>query len=528
LLKERQAAGTQAALNGTIEKILVIPFPERIPLFYAATFATFLCVLMAMSGTGMLFTAMAFIFIIVATLAFNVAGGFARTQGSYIFFFATLAVIVGMVVKVVVWEPVDSLLRSPLTTMGAYTGGIIGMLASAYITRRIASNEGILQDICSLDDMGSAAIGCVVAGFGIPFLTGFLASTGSPLFLPIASAASQLNRFMSMGIILGTTYEIRVSGGKRSINGSVLLGVALIWFTGVLIGFSKEALFAPLLCWLVSCAALRYRFARYQIIGMVCFLVFSISYLVPFCQIGRNANEENATLGARISVAYGLLSDIGEVRDKYKAEQASERRDENTYFFEKDEGFFERLVMFSIDDRLITVTREKGPFGMSPLVLYAGNVIPRVLWKNKPTLAMGNLFAHEIGFNEEDTTTGISFSPVAEAYHEAEWFGVLVVAPIIWVALFTALDSLCGDLRKSPWGILVFAMYAHIAPEGMLAGAFYMMTYGALIVVVVAFFSADLMPMVSSFVAPPKRKVFPVRSAIARHGSALDSRGPHV
>lgn len=507
---------------------MIIPFPERISLFYASAFGAVLSMLLILSGTGALFSALAFVFIVLATLAFNVAGGLTRPSGSYVFFFSVLAVIMGLVVKVAIWEPAEVLLHSPVTTMGAYTGGMVAMLAAVYVSRRLSRKEGLLQDICSTEDMGLAAIGCVVGGFGLPFVAGLMASTGSALFLPIASAAGQLNRFLNMAVILGATYEIRKSGGTRSVNPAVLLGGTMLFFNGAFLGFSKEALFTPLLCWLASCAALRYRFALYQIVGIALVLLFCGYYMVPYCQYGRSVDAPDNTLAGRSSVSFSLITHLGEVREKYRAAVGDEARsDKGFWFFQKDEGFLDRLQMFGIDDALNTVTDQKGAFGMSPYIFYISSIVPRVLWKDKPSISMGNTFAHEIGFNEDDTWTGISFTPVAEAYHEAKWFGVLVAEPIIWILLFVISDSLCGDLRKSPWGILTFALFAHQAPEGALQGAFYMMSYGALIVLVVAYFSAYLMPMLSSLVTPPKRNVVPLGTdGGGRRGAAFANARP--
>ena len=67
---------------------------------------------------------------------------------------------------------------------------------------------------------------------------------------------------------------------------------------------------------------------------------------------------------------------------------------------------------------------------------------------------------------DEDRTTGISFSPIGEAFHVGRWTGIFIVAPILWIMLFTLYDSLCGDARKVPWGLLAIVLFAHIAPEG--------------------------------------------------------------
>jgi hypothetical protein len=124
------------------------------------------------------------------------------------------------------------------------------------------------------------------------------------------------------------------------------------------------------------------------------------------------------------------------------------------------------------------------------------NAIPHVLWPNKPSFNFGNAYAHELGgMAEEDTSTGIAFSPTSEAYHMAKWVGVLVVAPLVWFVLFVLLDSLFGDLRATPWGLLVLAEISHVAPEGCLTGAISLMTYGTETFIFCAFFATWVAPI---------------------------------
>ena len=87
-----------------------------------------LCVTQVIEGTPLTFSLMSLAFILIATVAFNVAGGFARPSVSYIFFYAVIAVIVGLTYKALLGEPADSNLSAPQTTMLVYVGGIFGML----------------------------------------------------------------------------------------------------------------------------------------------------------------------------------------------------------------------------------------------------------------------------------------------------------------------------------------------------------------------------------------------------------------
>jgi hypothetical protein len=478
----------------------------------AVFFASALAVGLVMSGTGLLFSCLAFVFVVIATLASNIGGGVTRPSGSYVFFFATQAVIIGLCVKVVLWEPVELYLLSPVTTMAMYTGGVLAMLGAVYLSRRFSRDEGFLQDICTTKDLRLGATGCVIFGIVVPTIAEIIMETSTnPVLLALATASNQLNKFLPFGIILGVTYEIKSSGGKRSTNLWVWFAGIAIWVHSFILGFSKEGLFLPPACWLIAAAALRYQFRKTQVIAFALFIFVSLHYFVPYCQYGRNFRGDGDTLSEQIKISAGLLSNLEDVREKdLENNEAIDRQTSIFAFFSKPMGLFERLQMIGIDDKLVTVTDDKGPYGLSPIVFYLASLIPKFIWKNKPFIIMGNTFSHEIGYASDDLTTGISFSPVVEGYHEAKWFGVFVVCPLVWFAAFMILDSLCGDVRKSPWGLLAIAQIAHIAPEGLLQGLFYTMTYGALIVFVAAMAAAYLLPMLAHFVSPPKKVFRPV------------------
>jgi hypothetical protein len=262
-----------------------------------------------------------------------------------------------------------------------------------------------------------------------------------------------------------------------------------------------------LLSWLVTAASMRKDFRLPQIAFGFYAVYLMGHYLVPYSQYGRDQVPEDDSFYNRAKLSISLLSDLGSVRREYEASIEPNEDVENQGYFNRSQGFFDRLTMIGPDDALINYTSQGHYRGLWIVPVYFGNWIPDVLWPNKPGFFAGNYYARQIGgiLAEEDTTTGISFTPSAEAYQLDGWTGIFVVAPLIWIMLFTVFDSLCGDVRLSPWGLLVIPMFAHIAPEGMLSGAVYLIWFGALAVIVVAVGSAQLMPIIGTLLAGPEK-----------------------
>jgi len=455
----------------------------------ACVFAVALMLLQLIQKTNPLFALGSFFFIMVSVATFNLAGGFSKPSGAYVFFYATLAVIVGLCTKAALWQPADSYLETPKLLIAIYLVSICGMYGAVFVARKLSLKKGLLQDIIPDRAMLDSAVGCMVSGLAIDIAVAVMPrSEGS-----ILSALNQVNKFLPMSIILATIYQIRKTGGKSSINLVVLIAGGINTLLGLLI-FSKEGIFTGVICWLMAASSQRYKLSRVQVVGLVLGGLLMSQYLVPYSQFGRSYNEDPSSSTTQNAIY--LLMHLDMVRETYKANQSEALNDMPSYFGQ-DIGFLDRLQMLGPDDSLITVTEERGPFGMLPIYGAFANLVPHFIWPDKPLVYFGNIYAHEVGniIAEDDVSTGISFSPSGEGFHVARWYGVALLAPALWIMLFVVFDSLCGSTLIAPWGLLAMVIFAHQAPEGMLSGVIYCTGYVAFSILVAAFSSAYLMPI---------------------------------
>ncbi len=489
-----------------------LSLPERIPIAYAFLFASALFLFQQIEHTPVYFSACGFLFIVVSTQAFNIAGGLTRPSGGYIFFYAVLGVILGLVVKAFLGEPADSNLLRPHLTITIYAVSSLMLLLAAWVSRRFSRKHALLGRVVSDNNMPNAAIGCLVIGLVLTILSRIMVrEEGSAL-----SALIQINHFSELAVILGVTSVIGRSGGRKSVNLTVLLAGGSSFVLGGLIGFSKEGLFTPIICWVLAVAAKRYRITMSQFLGGVLLTIFSVMYLVPYSQYGRTL--QTPTIRGSFKVAVGLLSNLSFVRQEYLASSNAEAEETQGNYFNKPHGLFDRLQMISPDDQLNDATERSGPEGYFPLLVDVENLVPHALWPGKPIYLWGNVYAHEAGINlaEDDTSTGVSFSPSGEAYHLDRWVGVLVVAPFLWSLLFLVFDSLCGDVRDSPWGLLVVSYFAHMAPEGMLASIIYAVWYITFAITFAALTSGYVLPHLGALFVGPTGRPMPQRTRTSR------------
>ena len=498
-----------------------LPFPERVPLVPVFFFAILMCAIQLYEGTSADFSLGCFFFILLAALAFNAGGGLTRPSGGYIFFYSSLTVIIGIIWKAVLGEPADSNLQNPLLTIRIYVCGITMMLVAAYLSTRLRTKRAILGKMVTDANMQTATVGCMIAGLVLTII-GSVASAASG---SVTSALIQLNRFFPMAIILGVIHTIRRSGGTRSVNLPILISGGFLFASGIL-GFSKEGIITPFLCWIIAAASQRYKVSRTQIFAGFLGTLFVFQYLVPYAQYGRAYRED--TLAANLQVSISLLSELGYVRQQYLNDQAYVADSGISGYYNTPQGFFDRLQELAIDDALIEHTRQFGTFGVYPIIASFENLVPHFIWKDKPTVFFGNVYAHEIGLlGEADVSTGISFSPTAEAFHLAEWSGIFLLAPALWLLLFTVFDSLCGDVRLSPWGLLAIVSFGHLAPEGGISEIAYALGYIVFGIVFAAVMGAYLMPIIGTFFIGPEgisiRRGAPIRSIPNRLRTSISS-----
>ena len=477
-----------------------IPFPKRIPLNRVALFAAALFAIQQFDGTALYFSAGCTAFVLIAALAFNVGGGLTRTAGAYVFFYSTLVVIVGLCYKAYLGEPADSNLLEPHRTIEVYVVGITTMLAAVYLSRKLSRKSGLLENVLIESRMYRSSIGCIVFGIAGPFIFSLFGEEG----VRLQKAFAQLDQLVALGILIGVGYEIRSSHGTRSINLPILFAMCF-YFSQGLLGYSKEGMLTPLVCWFLPVCVLRYRLSLLQVGVCILGLFVIFHYLVPYSQYGRNFATQNQTFEQRVSLSLKLLDHPNDTRKKYLRTTTPEQ----ATYFNKPQGFWDRLQFVSVDDGLINATDQGKIFGLWPIKASFLNAIPHVIWPNKPVFGLGNIYTHEFVLNmpAEDTSTGIAYSALSEAYHWAKWTGVLIVAPLIWFLFFVVFDWLFGDLRAAPWGLLVIVALSHTAPEGMLSGLIHFFTFGAEIFVFCALFATWVAPIFAIAVLGPDRRL---------------------
>jgi hypothetical protein len=486
-----------------------LPFPTRISIPKTLMFAVVVFVTQQLDHTSVLFSTLFFVFLILTALAFNYAGGFSRAPGAYIFWFALLTCFIGAMWKIVLGEPADTNLLVPSFTMGAYVVSMAVIIGALFLSKRIAGTPRGLSVMAHADriDLGVASLGCLLANELATVATMFLpGGSGS-----VSNIIVQLNVFLPLSILIGTIHVIRSSGGRRSVNVVTLVASLQYFVLFGLLGYSKQGMFTPIVCWGIAAASQRYRMRPWQIALVGGFGLYAVMVLTPLSQVARAIVPANASIGQRMELTVDLLSHPIHLRQLYKDSfgPPGETAGFALGYYNTPQGLFDRLNMIKMDDRLVNYTLQGHTIGSSRVFYYFLNWIPHFIFPNKDKIAPpgvinpGNYYAHEVGglLSPDDFATGISFTPTAEAFHMNEWLGIVVVGGGVWTLLFITSEIICGDLRESPYGLLAVLFFAHFAPESLIGGLIYYIFFSNLGIAVAIFFCSYFAPILGTLLS---------------------------
>ena len=493
-----------------------LPFPTRISVQKTLVFAGILFVIQLLEHTDVTFAGLCFTYIMLSVITFNAAGGFSRASGAYIFWFALLTCIVGVTWKTVLNEPGDSNLTSPNVTLATYVVSMMTIFGAVQISRRFTSGSRSFSSMMNSEkiNLGHAALGCFVAS-EIVYYAGLYLPHGNG---SLVSIINQENVFLPVCILLGTIHTIRTTGGRRSVSLLTFVASALIFVYGGLISYSKQGMLTPIVCWGIAAASQRYRLRRWQVLLLLAFAVYAVEMLTPLSQVARAIVPANATNSERLMLSVDLLSHPKTLRADYLGTPEVSTRSDHEHptgweagYFDTPQGLFDRMTIIKSDDRLNTYTLEGHTVGKMKTVYYFLDWIPHFILPNKEALMppgvtnAGNFYAHEVGMlAPNDFTTGISFSPSAEAFHMDTWEGIVVVGAFVWTLLFVVVDGICGDLRHSPIGLFAVVAFAHVAPESLIGNLIYFIFFSDLGIVLAILFCTYFAPIIGQLLSGPQ------------------------
>lgn len=457
--------------------------------------ALLLLVLQLLSGTGAVYALLVFALLVVTYAAVSWAGGLESLFGIAIFYLLFQHVLIAQLAKLFFWEPADAPLRQPVTTMGVYVIGMASIALGARLADLLANHSRRRLGPLFITEMRSSrllwmSILCTIFSTALilaAHTTGTDAKTGGAVQGGVLGPLKQVGLLGPLAIASGTAYMIKTSGGRRSfglVNG---IPIAVHIATAIL-GANREAAVNPLIIFVLTCIAFRYRFRPKHYALLIACAYIANFIIFPYALIARGVVrtgvfEENVSRSAGMMIE--IIQDPFKYRNQVDQLNAKRSREVSQFdYYAHSSPILDRYTVLSWSDAVVDATVNHGETGWETITPGFAASLPRFLNPDKPFVQSGNFLAHRekgLMLNRKDHTTGITLGFFADAFSSFGWLGISVIPCLVIFCLMTVYCLLI-DVRI--WGnVLMLSLLTQIVwgfSEGTIADMILLCLVGSL------------------------------------------------
>lgn len=441
------------------------------PLFWLCSIIALL-VLQLASGTEPRFALLVTLFLLLTYATIKELGGIGTFTGFCVFYLVLQNVLVSQIAKAFFWEPADSLLQQPLTTIGVYVCAISGIYLAAVFTRRLCPLRRQPLFLPITDPTRLMWLAYVSMGlFILQMVFMRTQSMGA-----VSSLAGALALIGPLSMASGTAFAITASRGRKSIGFVNSVTFLLMLLGGILSG-SREGITGGTMIYIVTCLAFRFRFRFIHYAVLISGALIAVYILLPYALLARSS-VRTPDMARNIKTASTLLLDIASDPLNYQRAK-KEHVDTNTEraykYYTKPNPSLDRFSLIKVTDGIVDATLREGTFGMKTVTPGFTMPIPRVLLPNKEDFQsydVSNILAHrEPGLvNRNDHTTGITTGFTSDAFSSYGWAGAFLIPFLILTAWFWIMRFLIQDsLSMNVFGAALVLILAHGLSESPIA-----------------------------------------------------------
>jgi hypothetical protein len=408
------------------------------------------------------------------------AGGIASVFGMLNAILVGRVLLVGIGLKIALFEPADRNLLAPDSTAAVMALGFLGVLIGSWLQRQIPTIGAPLIPGISGSRMYlamTAALLIVSLGGYVVVLRSDLAGEGLRTggMFGIARNLASLKSFPIVGALLFAWAQ----QGRRFMTHPLVLGVLLLEVLVGLFGTGKQEAIEPILLYIVI-GALRYGVwdKRLWALTLSTGALYTV-VIYPYSQYVRNNGGREGSLSDRLAATEDVLWRLITNTEFRQLIATKISLHQSSYLGREELEPFSRLAMVGEADRLIAATDAHGTLtGWHTIVWGFELIVPSVFYPDKPQWAANNYLAHIVGdVNSEDTTTQVSYGLMANLYNAFSFTGVAVGSMIFFSVFYYILRFFFRNPRWNPssrggalWLVILVATYQHSLAEQSVAG----------------------------------------------------------
>ena len=427
-------------------------------------------------GTSPAFVALVALFCLLTYNAVMAAGGLMSLTGATVFYLAAQNVLIAQVAKILFWQPADSHLLQPVTTMGVYDAGMFGIYVAALMFRRsrLARRPPLFAP--ELDPtrlMWFAYVSTALFLFRVIFAgaSSVDAETGAQNTGGLFGLLQAIQFTFPLAVASGTAYTIVSSQGRRSLGPVNIIPLVTVLVTGV-IGANREALPDAVAIYFLTCYAFRFRFRPVHFWVLVTGACLAQFIFFPYALYARSI-VRTPDMQKNIQLAASTLLEV--IEDPVKYQQLTYESKLKTSwkynYFGKAYPTLDRFAQISVADAVINTAMGQPNSEMDTITPGFLNVPPRFLLEDKPISSTNTVIAHRVPgmLNKKDRGTGISMGYFCDAFASFSWLGAFCIPFVIMFGLLWAYSVIISlRLWQNIYALCFILMMPHLASEAVI------------------------------------------------------------
>lgn len=408
------------------------------------------------------------------------AGGLFSAVGALNAILIAKFLMIGIVLKIVMWDPADKNLSAAESTAVVMAIGFLGLWIGTSIQRHLpAPRDPFIPQITHPRMYVALTVVFLVLGYcgyavGLsPDLAGEGIQTGG--VLGIARVFGGVKSFA----IVPALFYAWARHSSRFMTHPLPLLVLSIGIVGGLFSTAKLEAMEPVVFWLLV-GSLRYgmRDKRILMLGAMAALYYA-AIVYPYSQYVRNHGGRQGSLSARVRSMKDALW-LAVTDNEFRHTVLEKGEDLNSsYLGNETLKPFGRLAMVGQADRLIAATIQQQSWTGSYTVKQGFELaVPSFIYAEKPILGVGNYLGHITGeVGPHDGTTQVSYGVMATFFNAFSYPGAFLGTIVFFCYFYYLLRLFFGNphANVSPsestmWFVFIVTTFQHYLVEETMAG----------------------------------------------------------
>ncbi len=427
------------------------------------------CVVLQLAlGASPVVVALALIACIAGLVGFRIAGAY--QSGAWLAFFFVLGnVIVALVAKTVLRQPLDSYLDAPLESFAVLAVGSTALLMAVLISLAIPVGKPLFRSVAAPQMLRSLSNSTFALGSLFWFLNRLFQDPEGTGFGGVAVFWNLL----LMAVIARTAMVLRQTDDRRSVDARLVLILLMCVVMG-LIDNSKTEVALPIVAYFATSVFYRGGATARQLASGAVGLVMLAAIVAPMIHTFRIFGIQEMPWRERVALIERGVSEAVSTGDLTRYQELASGEFAQGYYNYFGQGTGQMLLgryasIQQIDPVIASVGRHN-TLGGDVIWPTFTRLLPSFVYPNKPRQIEGYRVLVQLGLIDPEGGKYPTVPILAQTYAGYGVVGLLVIPFLAFLGLLLALKKLGSTLHRNVFGIFFFCVFTVVyANQGGLA-----------------------------------------------------------